>query len=53
MSLKNPKIAEAPSKLHGCMTIMPCEVCILFNEVMPKVPKDWYESQLKKYEVDL
>ena len=45
--------AIPPSKAHGCITILPCEVCELFNQVLPKVPKDFYESQLRKYEVEL
>lgn len=42
-----------PSPQHGCITILPCEVCVLFNKVLPKIPQEFYESQLRKYEVDI
>lgn len=47
------KFAKFPSLIHGCISILPCEVCVLFNKVLPKLPKEFIESQLKKYSVNI
>lgn len=38
-------------KITMCMPCMPCWICRTMD--LPAVPKEWYDKQLVKYEVDI